>query len=141
MKSLVAADEQTKAEKFSASNGWLYRMKKRNNLTLRMPTHKSQQNTQTNDERFIDAAFYISNLNKAARKFPNTRLYNMDECPYWMDHLHKRTIDQVGAKSVDVANTGHEKTRFTVVKTISASGKMLPLFIIFPSKKFYTKII
>jgi hypothetical protein len=56
---------------------------------------------------------------------------NMDETPFYMDINHNKTIERIGKKSIDIVNTGNHKTRFTVVVTITASGKMLPLFVIF----------
>ncbi len=50
-----------------------------------------------------------------------------------------RTLNYKGSKTVDVAHTGHYKSRFTVTLTISANGDMLPALIIFKNFKKNTK--
>jgi len=46
----------------------------------------------------------------------------------------ERTIHFRGAKTVDIVNTGHDKTRFTVTLTINANGDILPAFVIFKNR-------
>ena len=41
------------------------------------------------------------------------------------------TVEQVGAKSVPLKTTGHDKNRFTVALSAFANGRKLPPYIIF----------
>ena len=41
------------------------------------------------------------------------------------------TVEQVGAKSVPLKTTGHDKNRFTVALSAFADGRKLPPYIIF----------
>ena len=47
----------------------------------------------------------------------------------------ERTIDCEGVKTVDIKTTGNEKNRFTTVVTITASGKVLPAYVILRNLK------
>ena len=55
----------------------------------------------------------------------------MDETPFWYDMMQNKTVDKLGAKSVDVASTGNEKSRYTVVASVAASGNFLRTMIVF----------
>jgi hypothetical protein len=112
--------------------------KKRNNIVLRSITHTAQGSTLDPDDQWLELVQWLINYNTTANRFPKSRLYNADECPYWIDAPHKKTLDIRGSKTIDLVTTGNEKARFTVVKTIRADGKMLPPFIIFKGK--YNKI-
>ena len=55
----------------------------------------------------------------------------MDETPIWLDMLAQTTVDHVGAKSIPIKTTGHEKARVTIVLTAKASGQKMPPLIVF----------
>lgn len=63
----------------------------------------------------------------------------MDETPVYIDMPGERTMHFKGSKTVDIINTGHEKSRFTVTITINANGDVLPAFLIFKKLKKYQK--
>ena len=48
----------------------------------------------------------------------------------YFDQFGNKTIDETGAKSIEVCHTGSDKNRFTLVVTITASGVILPGYII-----------
>ena len=52
-------------------------------------------------------------------------IYNMDEIPMYVAMMNSRTISFKGEKNTEVLTTGHLKTRFIVVLTISLAGKFL----------------
>ena len=54
----------------------------------------------------------------------------MDETPAYYDMVPTRTIDMVGTKIVDLLNSGHEKTRFSLVIAVRADGFLLPIGVI-----------
>ena len=45
--------------------------------------------------------------------------------------LNSSTLDFIGTKTVDLINTGHDITRFTLILTISEDCKLLPIGVIF----------
>lgn len=62
-------------------------------------------------------------------------IFNMDETPMYIDMVSDTTLEFKGIKNVDGMSTGHEKSRFTVTLTISASGKKLKAYVIFKGLK------
>ena len=59
----------------------------------------------------------------------------MDETPIYFDMVGNLTLEECGAKTVQVRTTGNEKNRFTCVLTILADGIKLPLIVIFEGLK------
>lgn len=69
-----------------------------------------------------------------------SNVLNMDETPMYFDMASDKTYAPVGAKDVLVKTTGHDKLRFTVVLTVSASGVKLKPMIIFKNLKNVPKL-
>jgi hypothetical protein len=70
----------------------------------------------------------------------------MDETPVFFDLPANRTVDSVGAKTVAVRTTGHEKSHFTTVLACMADGTKLPPMVIFkrktmPKEKFPSGVV
>lgn len=65
---------------------------------------------------------------------------NMDETPLYFDMASATTYDQTGTKDVLIKTTGYEKLRFTVVLSITASGKRLEPMLIFKNLKDVPKL-
>ena len=59
----------------------------------------------------------------------------MDETPAYYDMVPTRTLETIGTKTVDLLNSGHEKTRFSVIITVRADRFLLPIGIIFKGLK------
>jgi hypothetical protein len=53
---------------------------------------------------------------------------NMDEVPVSFDLPGSRTVHLKGAKELSVATTGHEKSNFTVVLSVTSDGGKLHSF-------------
>lgn len=53
----------------------------------------------------------------------------------YIDMVANSTLDFTGNKNVDGVTTGHEKCRFTVVLTVSATGNFLKTYVIFKGLK------
>jgi hypothetical protein len=77
------------------------------------------------------AMFFILVRKTVNLKIVNNSIVNMDETPIYYDMPANYTLSQKGAKSVDVAHSGHEKDRITVVLTITAGGAMLNPYVLF----------
>ena len=67
--------------------------------------------------------------------YPLGLIANMDKTPVTFNLPSNITIDEIGAQSVSIRTTRHEKTNFTVVLTCIANGTKLSLLIIFKPKK------
>jgi len=55
----------------------------------------------------------------------------MDETPVYFDMTSSYTINNKGAKTVQIRTTGNEKNWFTCVLAITANGNKLPPIVIF----------
>ena len=62
--------------------------------------------------------------------FETRCVINMDETPDYIDMPDNWKMQPVGDKTYDMATSGHEKTRFTVTITVSADGRVWPVFMI-----------
>ena len=67
-------------------------------------------------------------------KYPLKYIGNIDETPMWFDLPSNTTINQKGAKTVNICITGHECTSFTVVLGYMANGTKLSAVCIFKLK-------
>ena len=54
----------------------------------------------------------------------------MDETPLYFDHVTGKAIEVKGADSIEICHASSYKKRYTLVVTITASGAMLPGYII-----------
>src|SRR2546429_2129024 len=61
--------------------------------------------------------------------YPLGLIANMDKTPVTFNLPSNITIDEIGAQSVSIRTTRHEKTNFTVVLTCIANGMKLPSLI------------
>ena len=68
------------------------------------------------------------------RIHPST-LWNMDETSVYLDMPPAKTLDMVGAKSVEIATTQHDYTRVAVVLCCNRTGKMLDPLVIHKCNK------
>jgi hypothetical protein len=58
----------------------------------------------------------------------------MDKVPVSFDLPGSRTVHLKGAKEVSVATTGHEKSNFTVVLSVTSNGGKFPTLVVFNRK-------
>ena len=61
-------------------------------------------------------------------------MYAMDETACWMDMPSDTTVDNVGARSIPIKTTGHEKSHYTVILTAKADGTKMRPFVVFKGK-------
>ena len=59
---------------------------------------------------------------------------NMDQTPVYQSMDEGRTIDMVGARTVNLRTSANDSQRVTVAVTITASGKRLPSMLVFKGK-------
>ena len=72
--------------------------------------------------------------NITEKKIRPEHIINMDEVPLTFDIPVNRTVDKMGAHTVNIRTTGNEKLPFTVVLTCQANGQKLLTMVIFKRK-------
>ena len=77
-----------------------------------------------------EALVYLNDLNTYGKNFDEKYIFNEAETPMYFDHLEQRTMEVVGEQSAEAQHTGSDKSRFTVVVTTTASGSLLPFYVI-----------
>lgn len=112
-------------------SSWCFRMMKRNNLTIRTATSIGQKLPADWEAKAQSVRDY---MNKNSVDLHPSQLGNMDEIPVTFDLPTSRTVELKGAKEVSVATTGHEKSNFTIMLTVTADGAKLPPLVIFKRK-------
>ena len=140
-KALKLIENQTAFNSFKVSLSWVRKFCVRNFLTYRTATHQSQQKKRdTHYDRDVVCNF-IKVLKDNLKSFSRDLVLNMDETPAYFDMVTKKTIDFIGTKTVDIVHSGHDKNRFSLVITTTASGLMLPTAIIFKGLKNVPNIL
>lgn len=118
---------------FAFSNKWLDGFMSRNKLSNRRRTTIAQRlpdDLIEKQQAFLAFIMY----QRIQHDYPLAYIGNMDETPVSFDLPANTTIDELGARSISIRTTGHEKANFTVVLTCMADGTKLPPLIIFKIK-------
>ena len=74
-------------------------------------------------------------FDRLIKQFEVYQIINMDETTTQFDMIENKTIEFVGAKSIDAANSGHDKTGFTTCLSIKGYGAMLTPYVVFGKLK------
>ena len=126
--------EMGNAEEFNASAGWCANFFMRFRLTMRMKTHQSQRSPEDLIPKLTDFLMYLRKYFAEHPTMTKANIFAMDETAVWFDSTSSRTVEVVGAQSVPLASTGHDKANVTVALCASADGKKLLPYIIFKGK-------
>ena len=111
-----------------ASSPWVRSWMKRHGLTMRLRTTHKELTT----ERMI--ALKADYQNKCAiifNTYPPKYIYNTDETSVYFDAPHNRTIDEVGARSVEIGHTDHWADRISISLCVNYAGELLPPLVLF----------
>ena len=109
------------------------RFLQRNQLTHCVATHKAQRCPgEVRDEAHAHLEVQVPRLNDPPRH--QDWIMNMDQTPVYQSMDEGRTIDMVGARTVNLRTSANDSQRVTVAVTITASGKRLPSMIVFKGK-------
>lgn len=125
-----ALAQELNINEFRGGPSWCFRFMKRRHLSIRTQTTVSQQQPQDYQEKLATFRAYCKN--KITEK--KIRPEHMDEVPLTFDIPVNRTVDKMGARTVNVRTTGNEKASFTVVLACQANGQKLPPMVIFKRK-------
>ena len=118
---------------FKASEGWVRRFMKRNNLVLRAKTRVSQTLPKDLEEKITAFRNEVANIFEDG-DYPLDYIANMDETPVYLDLLPSNVVDKKGKKTINMRTTASEKNRIMATLACTASGKMLPPFVVFKGK-------
>ena len=118
---------------FKASDGWVRKFMKRNDLVLRARTHISQTLPKELEHKITAFHREVASIFEHS-DFALDYVCNMDETPVFLDLVPNRVVDRKGKKTITVRTTASEKNRITATLCCSASGKMLPPFVVFKGK-------
>ena len=123
-------DEKTRHAQERVVERWV----KKSPFVRRVGTRESQRNPK---EIIDDAMDFIVNVARPKVMEPNRHedyIMNMDQTPVYFSMESKRTLNVLGAKSVNIRTGTMDTKRCTYAVTITASGLQLTPYIIFKGK-------
>ena len=110
-----------------ATSKWVSGWMQRQRLCMRLRTTHKEIDT----ERMMEVKQQYQN--KMARLFNTVNhhlIFNTDETAVFFGAPHNRTIDEIGARNVEIGHTEHYADRISVVLCVSCSGRMLPPLVV-----------
>lgn len=107
---------------FKGSNGWLQNFMKRFDLSLRRRTHVSQRLPKDVEDKTLNFFIFLRQY-LLAYQIEEVDIIACDQTPFYFDNVGPSTIEKMGAKSVSLKSTGHEKNNFTVMLSACSNGK------------------
>ena len=110
---------------FSASNAWISRFLKNNNLTYRLAHYARRGAIDPNSVNT-----YLEHLSNAVRKYGRAKVLNIDKTQVLLNNFSPKTITRKGVQDViiDVANN-NDKAGTTYIGTISMDPSVrFPLY-------------
>ncbi len=129
-------DDPEERKKFQASMSWVKKFMIRKGISIRVPTKVSQQKKTDPILLRNNLIGYLARLRFFLAPYSNlAHILNADETPMWFDMVGSKTLEYIGTKTVSLVTTGHDKTRFTVLLTISAAGDCLKAYVVFKGLK------
>ena len=112
---------------FVASNGWLTKFMKRNNLSMQRRTTIAQKVPSNLTTKLVKYAMHVRRLPMKTNFSPDC-IIAMDETAVWSDMIGNVTVDATGTKDVPVKSTRNEKVKVSVCLTAKADGAKLKPF-------------
>ena len=119
---------------FVASSGWLDKFMRRHHLSLRSRTSMSQKLPADLEDK-VSSFHQFVRKQRIEDEYEENFIVNMDETPVFFDLVPNKTVEQQGNKSVIIRTSGSDKRHVTVILSVSASGDVLPTFVIFKGKR------
>ena len=98
---------------FKASRGWIDRFMRDWGFTIRMKTTVGQHLPPDVCSKVFDFVRVLCRA-RQVKHTPPAAIANMDETAIWADMPGNTTVEKIGATSVPLLTTGHEKERITV---------------------------
>lgn len=107
-------------------------------LSLTRKTTTAQRDPHRLVDKLLSYILQVQRLSQRHEYQPSC-IIAMDETLVWDDMVSNTTVDRVGASSINLKTTGHEKVMVTVCLSAQADGKKLKPFIVFRAAKCETK--
>ena len=126
-------NEELKAG-FVASNGWLRKFMKRNNLSMQIRTTIAQKDPSHLTIKLVKYVMHVRRLSMKTTFSPDC-IIAMDKTAFWSDMFGNVTVDTTGTKVVPLKSTRNEKVKVSVCLTAKADGTKLKPFIVFQNAK------
>ena len=123
------------AVNFPCSNKWIQNFCRRNNIGNRKVTHRGQEDNRSPSEVRNIVSEYLTVASHKIAGISEECIFNMDETPCYFDMASDHSLHFRGERNIDGVDTGHRKSRFTVILCISAHGKIIKPLIIFKGLK------
>ena len=116
---------------FKATEGWVVRFRRRNDVDQRRSTAASQRLPEEYIEKSIR---FIRGVAQARERFSfdDHKMPACDEIGIWLDAVSKTIVAEKGAKEVQVRFKGHEKERVAIMLTARVDGKKYQVYILLP---------
>ena len=119
---------------FVASNSWLTKFMKRNNLSMRRRTTIAQKDPSHLTTKLVKYVMHVRRLSMKTNFSPDC-IIAMGETAVWSDMAGNVTVDTTGTKDVPLKSTGNEKVKVSVCLTTKADRTKLKPFIVFRGAK------
>ena len=117
-------------EDFKASDGWLTRWKKRNQIGIRRGTNESQKLPRDFHEQVLNFKQLIDEK-RQEHDYKVVQIGNMDQTQCRFDMPPATTNTKRGEATVRISSAGGTKRGFTVALTAMANGRKLPASVVF----------
>ena len=122
-------NEELKAG-FVASNGWLRKFMKRNNLSMQIRTKIAQKDPSHLTTKLVKYVMHVRRLSMKINFSPDC-IIAMDKTAFWSDMSGNVTVDIIGTKDVPLKSTRNKKVKVSVCLTAKADETKLKPFIVF----------
>ncbi len=127
--SVLSSDFKDKST--SSKKSMVYRFVKKLGLTQRIATHVAQKSHQ---ETEAEAKNFVAVMRDKVSYLDPDHIINMDQTPIPFSFHSSRTLEKIGTRTIHVSASTAETKRATLAVTVSASGNLLPPFLIFKGK-------
>ncbi len=110
---------------FKVSEGWIMRFKSRHGFNRRKPKIIKKIKESSRADRENEMISYCAIVHEAVMKYGEDYVMNMDETPAWACEIPTKGWSNHGDENLELYSWGNDKTRITVLPTVTVSGKKL----------------
>lgn len=126
-------DGEFRRKKRMAKYSVVRRILRSNRIVIRAKTHQAQRAPQ---EMHDEAKFYITGMRPSVSMANRDQkwIINMDQTPVYFSMVPNTTLEEEGARSVNVRSSSGSTMRVTVAVTVTAAGGTLTPLMVFKGK-------
>jgi hypothetical protein len=130
-KEAARVSDEFKVKSTKAKISSVYRFIKKVGLSNRVSTHVAQKDHRETEE---ESAHFVNFMRQKVSGMDPEDVLNMDQTPIPYSFPSSRTLEKKGTKAIHVRTSTSDTKRATLAATVTASGKLLPPFLIFKGK-------